>query len=294
MITSDNIVADLHTYITPIGYSTAWQNIRQAEKNSRKFIGIAELYDGTGDKASKEHLVRHLLNMRKIRDTVRVIPCLDINLGQSIELPYELKDIRLRYGVLSDMYWSVKHHTLADLQGIIKTHVSRGDVNVISTPEKELEYIQGGKNGTGLYTGLKEHLDWLVEYAKKNRVYLEASDESARTNEGSRREMLVYWLKRAMENNNPIILSSNAKYCGDVGKFEYLLYILNKIGYPKEYIINCNSNLIESQFIVKDPMDIMEVDSSIGFECRSEHKRSRQNTSDILSMKSHISFEDKK
>lgn len=285
MIEKSDILADLHSYVTPIGYSTINENVECLKNTNSKFIGVAGVYDGTGDKHSQDRLIRYIQNIRKVRlesEGLTAIPCLDVNLGQPVSIPDELLDLKLRYGVLSDMYWSVKHHTLQDLQSVIETEIRRKRINVVASPEKEIYYINGSNNGEGIYPSLRRYFEWLVDYTKKNEIYLEASEASARTNEGTRREILVYWLGLAKDNRNPIILGSNAFYCGNCGNFDYLLYILNKIEYPKELIINCNADYIERHLVVRDPMDIMEVDSQVGFNTPDEHKKKRVNALEKL------------
>lgn len=91
---------------------------------------------------------------------------------------------------------------------------------------------------------VKMFLEKMVILAKKTDTVLELNESSLVTNEAGGYERILYWLSLAKENGNVISLGTDSHYCEEIGEFENSIKILNKIGFSKESILNCNEELL--------------------------------------------------
>lgn len=266
MIKREDIKADFHTHTVASqhAYSTLKENIDAAKSLGMKYIGVTEHFIGVGDtlQISNEIARINCLEERTKRlKGFRAIGGVELNLGQQNELIESIKGVNLRLGGMHEWYWSVKHQDIEALKRTVKDYIDRGYINVIAHPERNIHVLANGKYGTELTPAVKEYYQWLVEYTKKHRVFIEFNEYSAEHDVGGSRKRMEYLIKLARDNSNPITLGSDAHFYTEVGVFPVVTKLLNKVGYPQELILNCNVSMIEAVFPKPYIEEVLEEDT---------------------------------
>lgn len=255
-ILEKDIKADfhVHTIYSRDAHSTLQENMIAAKEQGLQFIGITNHFYNCTDPMSPKSEIQNIYDVQI--DTygndlgINVIGGIELNFGQKSDYLEEIKGkTNLRLCGLHDYFWGVRHHTIMDVQGIVKDYIDRGYVNAVAHPERALDKLNNGKMGFEMTPALKEYFEWLVMYTKKNRVFLEVNETSLRRDDCGNLKRMIAWLKLAKENGNPLILGTDSHYCGTVGKFTRSIALLNKLGYPKELIVNCSPNIIRDTFL---------------------------------------------
>lgn len=253
IIEQSDIKADFHTHTIASlhAYSTLKENIDAAKELGQQFMAVTEHFIGEDDALQSKYELSRIKTIsertHKLRD-FRVIDGVELNFGQQSEQLEGMKDIAIRLGGLHSWYWSIKHQDIEALKRIVKDYIDRGYINVVAHPEREINSLLNGKYGEGITPAVKEYFEWLVTYTKKKRVFLEVNEYSASNDIGGNRTRLEYWLKLARDNNNPIVLGSDAHFYTEVGLFDKSIRLLNKLGYPKGLILNCSVPMINEIF----------------------------------------------
>lgn len=258
-IEAKHIVADFHTHtIKSDGLSTLSENIQIANQHNIRFLGLTDHYYG-----DKPHSPYSAMSVHGL-ENIQLMDGIELNIGQRSDFIEEItKTVPLRLAGIHDMFWKVKHHTISDVKSIVESYITHGYMSILSHPERELHKLNNGAMGYSVTPALREYFEWLVYFTKRNKIFLEVNERSLRQdNEGNLTRMIA-WLQLAKENGNPIVLGSDAHYCKEVGIFTRSLLLLNKIGYPKELVVNCDPDLIQSIFPSKakdfDMLDTIDV-----------------------------------
>ena len=248
MLKKEDIIADMHmhTIVSKHAYSTIKENMDVARERGMKYIGITEHYynDGT-DIEKKNEIVRTVYANRinRLASDVKIISSFEFNLNQEWYDDDKIEMLKWRpVGIHS---WFVDFDTLT-LDGLydlfVKSH-EQHQTNVFVHIEREIHKIDGGKHKT-LDEDVQNFYKKIVTYAKENNIFLEVNESSIVTNEGHGVSRMVYWLTLAKEAGITITMGSDAHYCNEVADFRHSIKMLNKIGYPKELIFNCNEEMI--------------------------------------------------
>lgn len=253
IIRQEDIKADFHTHTIASlhAYSTLKENIDAAKALGQQYIAVTEHFNGIGDALSINNEIARtncIEERTKKLEGFRVIGGIELNLGQQNEFISSIKGVNVRIGGIHDWYWSVKHQDIESLKRTVKDYIDRGYINVMAHPERSIDVLSNGKYGTHLTPAVKEYYQWLIEYTKKKRVFIELNEYSAENDVGGSRERMEYIVKLARDNNNPITLGSDAHFYTEVGLFPSVIKLLNKVGYQKELILNCNTSMIETIF----------------------------------------------
>ena len=247
-----DIIAELRLHTNE--YMTYKDAIESAQKQSMLMVGITNEFTGTGERVAQQKEIRKLYDIHERlsrfsdENGIRTISGVEIHIGHKYTSLEPLKDIQIRVAVLDELYWGVIRQDIESLKREIKDLIDRGYINVIASPEKKMDLLNNGKYREGITQALKEYYQWLVNYCKKNKVLLEVCEETLWKNEGGDFERLVYWTKLAKDNNNPIIVSSNAYITNEVGNLERAVEFLNWIEYPKSLIVNTSTKQMKLLF----------------------------------------------
>lgn len=247
-IESKGLTADFHTYTTSykLGFSTLKENIDIAKEMHIKYIGLIEhIHKGN---ISDIDTILQRLNIFKENTNyfgVQVLNGYTYNMLHRLDVS-KLSSVKLKVGLIEDDT-VLRHQDLSQLKLSIKDCIDRGNVNVIIHPEKYIDKLANGKYGIEVTQDIREYYEWLIWYCKSKKVFLGVSEkaftqESILSGDDKR---LEYWLNAAKENNNPIMLSSEAIISSEVGKFNNSLAVLKKIRYSKDMILNYNEELIK-------------------------------------------------
>lgn len=252
-IREQEIIAELRLHTDR--YMTQKETIEAAKEANLSVIGITNQFMGTGDRVTQKIEIQKLYEgperlARFLGDSmgIRVIGGVEIHIGQKYNDLEVIKELPIRVGKLNELFWGIQRQDLDALEKEIKELIDRGYINVVASPERKIGILNGGKYSLGLTPAVKQYYQWLVDYCKKNRVLLEVCEESLWNDEGGDFERLEYWVRLAKENNNPIIVSSNAYVTQEVGSIDRAIQFLNYIGYPKKLIVNSSEKSIELLF----------------------------------------------
>lgn len=253
MIKQSDIKADFHTHTVASGhaYSTIKENLEQARELGIQYIGITDHFFGQGDKisiANEAARVGDLTYRTKQGSLVNsgVISGVELNFGQRVEFSPAILKAPLRLGGLHGWFWGIEYQDIEALTREVKEYIDRGYINVVAHPERKLELLAKGRYGFELTPAVKEYFKWLIDYCKKHRVFLELNECSFNQPTADYEETIEYWLRLAKDNCNPITLGTDAHIYSEVGQFTHSIEMLNKVGYPIECILNCNTHLIEA------------------------------------------------
>ncbi len=225
---------DLHCHTLSSGhaYSTLEEMIQGAKRNGIKVLGIAD-HAPSMPGAPHKYFFQNLIVLPKEVDGVTVLKGVEANImdydGNIDMSDKELK--HLDYAIASFHppcidYGSIEQNTNAVLKVMENPYVK-----VIGHPDDSrypLDYEQ------------------IVLAARDNNVALEVNNSSL--NPGSFRvgahENAEHFLKLCKANQTKVIFGSDAHISFDVGAFHNCLKIAEKVGFPKELIVNYNAELI--------------------------------------------------
>jgi len=224
----EKIMMDLHTHTIESGhaYSTLEENIRAAKEAGIKYYGLSE----HGPAMPGSPHIYYFQNMRVIPreiNGVTILRGVEANIindeGEIDMIPEWLKFIDY---VIASVHIPVLPYR-------DKSHNTRVLVNAIKNPKVHII----GHPDDGRFP-----IDYetVVLAAKENQVLLEVNNASLNPI-GFRQDAKKNsedMLKLCMKEKVSVILSSDAHISMDVGNFEYIFPILEKINFPKELIMN--------------------------------------------------------
>lgn len=229
-----NKLLDLHCHTISSGhaYSTLEEMIQGAKRNGIKVLGIAD-HAPSMPGAPHKYFFQNLIVLPKEVDGITLLKGVEANIidfdGNIDMSEKELK--HLDYAIASFHPPCIDFGTIEENTNAILKVMENPYVKVIGHPDDSrypLNYEQ------------------VVVAAKKNNVALEVNNSSL--NPGSFRvgahENAERFLKLCKENKTKIIFGSDAHISFDIGAFHNCLKIAEKIDFPKELIVNYNSELI--------------------------------------------------
>ena len=242
------IIADFCTYTisNKLGFSTLKENIDTAKDRGIKYIGLIEPINKAN--INEIDIINEKLSLFKDKTNyfgVNVLNGYSYNMLHRLDVS-KLSSVKLKLG-LYDYDTVLRHQDLEQLKNSIKDCIERNNVNIIIHPERHIEKLSNGKYSTEITQDLREYYNWLIWYCKSKKVFLCVSEKAFNQDNilNGDNKRLEYWLKVAKENNNPILLSSEALISSEVGDLENSLNVINTIKYPKEMILNYNESLIK-------------------------------------------------
>lgn len=259
MITQNDILADLHvhTIASLHAYSTIWENIQIAKERGLEYIAITDHYFNLGDAITTKNEVGRIAYLEKTTNIgnlpVKVIGGAEFNLNQVIPKgkDYHNKLMKLKWKPIGLHTWfvNVENTTLNQLYCLFEIAAMNLDnFTTFAHIERELQDIDNKRHGSILDDEIKEFLEKVVLIAKKYDIILEVNEASLIRNEGGGKERVRYWLNFAKENKCKISLGTDAHFCMAVGDFTNTIELLNELDYPKELILNCNRDWLETMF----------------------------------------------
>lgn len=222
---------DVHTHTLSSGhaYSTLLENVRVASEKGLKILGTTD----------------HAPNMPG--------SCNELFFKNYSKLPQKVCDILMLYGCEAN---------IIDFQGSIDLSVNiqkKMDVLIASlhTPTIKSGSIEANTNTyinvmKNPYVDILGHIgnplfpidyERVVLEAKKRNVLLEINNSSLdKSREGSKTNCIEV-AKLCKKYKVKIIVNSDAHFAGDVGNFSKAKKLLDKVNFPKEYILNTQPKL---------------------------------------------------
>lgn len=254
MIEATDILADLHTHtiFSKHAYSTAFENIIAAKNAGMKYVAITDHFWGEGSYLEKRNEITRLKYTEKDINKCSLGACViggvELNLGQKIEKIEKLRSLSWCIAGLHDFFVCLEDLTLNDVFGFFQE--TTGYCRAFAHIERELDKIAGKRYfDSPLDLEIKEFLEKLVILAKDKHIYLEVNENSMAKQGTGNHERMEYWLGLAKENGNELCLGTDSHFAGNIGDFTNALELINKIGYPKSLIINCQEDRLRDTIL---------------------------------------------
>lgn len=248
MIEKQDIIADLHihTISSLHGYSTLKECIDFAADHGIQYIAITDHYYNDGTTLDKKNEVNRITYLEKrvssTQRNVKIIGGAEFNVAQEIPDWNKLKKIRWKLIGVHGWFLDREEATLDQLYGYFEE--AAGNFDAFAHIERELHKIDHCKYGSDLTNDVKIFLKKVVMLAKRTDTVLELNESSLVTNEAGACDRALFWMIAAKENGNIISLGTDSHYCEEVGEFSSSIELLNRVGFPKERILNCNDDLL--------------------------------------------------
>lgn len=237
-----------HTIFSLHAYSTVLENIMAARSRNLKFLAITDHFyqDGTAlAKKNEVNRIRYLESaVNGFDDSLYILSSAEFNIGQKISCWHRLKDLTWRPIGLHGWFIDREKINLSELFNLFKKSAERH--NAFVHIERELDKIDDGRHGKNIDDDIKNFFESMIIFAKEKNIFLEVNESSLRRNSGGDGDRLKYWIRLAGENGNKIYLGTDAHFSEHVGIFNLSLKLLNEIDYPKNLILNCDLNQLES------------------------------------------------
>lgn len=256
MITHNDIIADMHTHtvFSKHAFSTLQENIEAACKMGMRYMVSCDHYFNDGTEIEKKNEINRILYIAQRANpnpqNVYVINSVECNLEQPMRqsLKERLNSGYIKYRPVGLHSWFLprEERSLHEILMDFCEEQKKYNYNVFVHIERELDRIAHGRYGKTMHPELMPFFEEIVDYAKRNHVWLEVNEASLTQDNCGNRERMLAWLSLARENGNPIVLGSDAHFSAEVGRFSNTVDILNSIDYPKELIMNCNKEQIET------------------------------------------------
>ena len=254
MIVASDILADLHVHtIASIhAYSTLRECLIEAKEHNMEYLAITDHYYNEGSLVQRKNEINCMCYLEEWvtpnRYGIKVIGGGEFNLNHEVFKKDRLMK-RLHWRLLGTHSWFVdrKETTLDQLYQYFVDGI--GFCNAFAHIEREISELDHKAHAGGLDEPTKKFLTDMVHLAKENNIYLELNEGTLARHKVDDIERLEFWLRLAKENGNFISLGTDAHYCELIGNFRRSIVLLNKIGFPKERIINCRKDLLDGLFV---------------------------------------------
>ena len=253
MISQSDIIADLHTHtiFSKHAYSTIEENIAAAQKMNLKYLAITDhIYnDGTPlDIKNEGTRCRHLekeINSHREEGEPYVISGGEFNIAQKLDHWDKFKKLRWRPIGLHGFHLNIEQLSLGDLYKEFAKATEKH--HAFAHIERELHKIDHHRHGDRLDDDVKSFFRAITNLATDKSIFLELNESSLRNDDDGNVNKIKYWLPLARDKGCRIYLASDAHYSRRVGKFPLAIELLNDINYPRELILNCNEDQIQSE-----------------------------------------------
>ena len=237
-----------HTIFSLHAYSTVTENIISAQRKGLKFLAVTDHYYQDGSEINQKNEVLRLKYLERAVnchfDGIFVFSGAEFNIGQEIFYWNKLKDLTWRPIGLHSWIIDRKSLTLSKLFQLFEESVEKH--NAFVHIERELDKVDNGRHGANLDAEIKKFFESMIKLAKEKNIWLEVNEASLSRNGEGDRVRLKYWLSLARDNGNKIYLGSDAHFAECIGDFGDSLTLLNELDYPKNLILNCSLNQLES------------------------------------------------
>jgi len=222
-----SIVADTHTHTIACNhaFSTLLENAVVAAKKGLKVIALTE--HGPGLSGSPSPL--YFQNMRVIPrylHGVMILKGVEANI-----LDYN-GSLDLEDSLLSKLELVIaSYHTPIMTPATMLEHTN-GWMRIANNPHVDII----GHCGTPYFDF--EYLPVIREFARTGKI-VEINNNSTKERPGSDIPCRKI-AELCAEHNVPVVVSSDAHFCEDVGRFDISLKILRDIGFPNELVLNAD------------------------------------------------------
>lgn len=246
-----DILADMHTHTVASkhAYSTLIENLTSAERNGMKLLAVTDHYFGNGDDIERKNEVARIAYLGKCVEglnnptNVRVIPGCEFNLGQEIyNRDKVMKNLKWKVIGLHTWFVNVEQISFESYYQLFE-NAARDGFTTFAHIEREMHRILYGF-GQNHFDDCVEAMQRVVDLAVNSGIILEVNESSLRVNDGGAAERLRAWLAYAKSKNALICLGTDAHFCGEVGRFDNAIALLNQLEYPRDRILNCNKQLL--------------------------------------------------
>jgi len=222
-----SIIADPHTHSVGCdhAYSTIAENVAVAADKGLKAIAVTEHCPGLKGSPT-------FLYFQGLRVLPRYMYGVLILRGAEVNIMDFDGSLDLEDSLLAKLEWVIaSYHPPTTRQGTVNEHTS-GWMQVASNPH--IDVI--GHCDAPRYAF--EHKPVIRAFADTGKI-VEINANSPAERPGSDvicKEIAIL----CAEYGVPVVVSSDAHYCGNVGRFDDALAILEEIGFPEELVLNAD------------------------------------------------------
>lgn len=222
------IIADTHTHSLACdhAYSTITENVTVASQKGLKFLCTTEHSSGVPGAPSKLHF-RNLSTLPRYIQGVMVVR------GAEVNILDEEGTMEFDEDLLGRLEWIIGSMHVTNYKPATKAEHTKAWMNVAQNPQVHII----GHCGDSRFEF--DHKPVLQEFAKTHKV-VEINSHSFDGRPGSH-ENCPKIAALCAEYNIPIVVSSDAHYCEEIGDFTTALSVLENIGFPEELILNADS-----------------------------------------------------
>lgn len=232
-------LVDLHTHsvLSKHAFSSVTENIAYAKRNGLKYYGISEHQEDEYGVGSHKYAALNLHTIPRNVDGVHILRGIELNILDDgyIEMPLALYEY-VDYSIISlhTYVYSPKHTKEENTNAFLKA-MDFPKVKIlghIDNPAYPLDYEK------------------VIEEAHKRNLIIEFNNNSLAPN-GARvgaKEKDYEILEICRRLNCPIIISSDAHICYDVGRYDRAYDFLKEIDFPMDLVLNFNESLFLKYF----------------------------------------------
>lgn len=221
---------DLHTHTIASGhaYSTWSENVRSAKERGLLAVGMSE-HAPTLPGACHEMYFRNFKVLPRQMGDMRIYNGIEANIMDyegNIDVSDEILP-RLDYVIAS-------LHTMCLPGGTVSQNMA-AYIGAMRNPYVKII----GHPDDGRYPIDYEEL---TQAAKAEHVALELNNSSLnpRCSRKGGPENIRMLLQKCMEHGTMIIMGTDSHYCGDVGRFDESLKLLEELQFPQELVVNAD------------------------------------------------------
>jgi len=222
-----SIIADTHTHTLACdhAFSTIAENAAVAAAKGLKIIALTEHTSGLIGSPS-------FIFFRNLRVLPRYLHGVMILRGAEVNIMDFQGALDLDEETLSPLEWVIaSYHRPCIDPGTVLEHTN-GWIGVANNPQVDVI----GHCGSPHYAF--EHKPVIQEFARTGKI-VEINNNSFKERPGSEPNCKAIAALCA-EYGVPVVVSSDAHYCGDIGRVDNSLRILEEISFPEELILNAD------------------------------------------------------
>ena len=221
------IVGDTHTHTIACdhAYSTVLENVSQAKKLGHSFLCLTEHGPAVPGGASRIHFGTLSKNLPRVIDGVTMIRGVELNI-----LDYD-GGVDLPEALLKELEWVIaSYHPPCIEMGTTADH-TRGWIKVAENPHI---HVIGHCGRTWFEF---EHRPAIKAFKEAGKIVeINASSLNLACNLPNCRDIAIL----CAEMSVPVVVSSDAHICLDVGNIDLAGAMLEEIGFPEELILNAD------------------------------------------------------
>lgn len=234
-----NSICDLHTHsvLSLHAYSSVTENIEYANSIGLKYYGISEhQYDDVGVGAHR-YAFHNLKVIPSVYKGTHILKGVELNILDDGVVDFTKHELGLVDYAIASMHSYVysSNHTYEEN--------TQNYLNVLDIPQvKILGHIDNGIHPCDFEKVIKKVIE------KNKLIEINSSSVNPKDSRMNSKENIETILKIMMKYDYPIIINSDAHIKYMINDFSFVEPIIEKVGFPKDKILNYNEELFLKYF----------------------------------------------